>query len=61
MEKRDAEKTWDNFWMTGRVDDYLSYRNSIGNVKEQIEESKTHGRVSKSDGNGVNDHAHIGI
>ena len=61
MEKRDAEKTWDNFWMTGRVDDYLSYRNSIRDDKEHIKESKTHGRVSNSDRDGASHHAHIGI
>lgn len=60
MEKREAEK-WDNFWMTGRVDDYLSYRNSIESSEEHIKESKDHGRVSSSDRDGVNHHAHIGL
>ena len=25
------EKTWNDFWMTGKITDYLSYKNSIQN------------------------------
>ena len=45
MEKREAEKNWDSFWASGRIDDYLSYRNS----------------VSSGNRDGANNHAHIGI
>lgn len=61
MEKRESEKNWDSFWCSGRVEDYLSYRNSIGNDGEYQKERKGDGTVSSSDGNGVNHHAHIGI
>ena len=27
MEKRKDEKSWDDFWTTGKVTDYLSYKN----------------------------------
>lgn len=27
MEKRKDEKSWDDFWSTGKVTDYLSYKN----------------------------------
>ena len=26
---KNEKKTWDNFWASGKVTDYLSYRNSI--------------------------------
>ena len=54
MEKRENEKAWDNFWMTGKVDDYLSYRNSV-------KERNDNGTVSECDRDGANNHAHIGI
>jgi len=28
------EKTWENFWTTGKVEDYLSYRNSVSEKEE---------------------------
>lgn len=61
MEKHESEKTWDSFWTSGRVDDYLSYRNSIGSCKDYEKERKSDGTVSDSDRYGTNDHAHIGI
>lgn len=61
MEKRESEKTWDDFWMSGRIEDYLSYRNSISSDKEHIKERECNGTVSSSDRDGLNDHAHIGI
>ena len=61
MEKRESEKTWDSFWMSGRVDDYLSYRNSIGSCDEHKKERNKDGTVSGSDRDGTNNHAHIGI
>ena len=61
MEKRESEKTWDNFWESGRIEDYLSYRNSIGSREEHIKERGRDGTVGSSDRDGINDHAHIGI
>uniref|UniRef100_UPI004057040C hypothetical protein n=1 Tax=Agathobacter sp. TaxID=2021311 RepID=UPI004057040C len=49
------EKTWNDFWMTGKVEDYLSYKNSTQdgkrgeNPKETKKEQKgqnIHGTVS---------------
>ncbi len=56
MEKQRPDKEWQHFCTTGRVEDYLSYKNS---VKEQDE--RQDGTGSRSDGNGFKHHAHIGI
>ena len=61
MEKRESEKTWDDFWVSGRIDDYLSYRSSIESSKEHIKERERDGTVSSSDRDGLEHHAHIGI
>ena len=61
MEKRETEKTWDSFWMSGRVDDYLSYRDSVRNCEEHKKERKADGTVSDCDRDGANNHAYIGI
>ncbi len=61
MEKRENEKTWDDFWATGKIEDYLSYRSCAGNDEEHKKECKTHGTVSGSDGDGAKHNAHIGI
>lgn len=29
------EKSWENFWTTGKVEDYLSYRNRVTEKKEE--------------------------
>ena len=61
MEKRETEESWDNFWLSGRIDDYLHYRNSIGSSEEHKKERKGDGTVSSSDRDGSNNHAHIGL
>ena len=61
MEKRDSEKNWDNFWLSGRIDDYLHYRNSVESGEEHKEERRDHGTVSGSDRDGTNNHAHFGL
>ena len=61
MEKRDSEKNWDNFWLSGRIDDYLHYRSSVGSSDKHKEEREGNGTVSKCDRDGSNDHAHIGL
>ena len=47
--------------MSGRVEDYLNYRNCSEMNEDVIEEQKDHGRVSNCDRDGVNNHAYIGI
>ena len=54
MEKRDAAKNWDTFWMTGKVTDYLSYRNCMG-------DGEYSGRASNCNGHGVGHDADIGL
>lgn len=61
MEKREIEKNWESFWLSGKVDDYLSYRNSMGDEEKYKKELGEHGTVSNSDRDGVNYHAHIGL
>lgn len=48
------EKSWENFWTTGKVEDYLSYRN----VEK---EERVHGTAGSCDGHGSFDYANIGI
>ncbi len=31
------EKSWENFWTTGKVEDYLSYRNGVTDKDEKTE------------------------
>ena len=54
MEKMDAKTTWDTFWTTGKVTDYLSYRNSVG-------DSESSGTAGDCNGHGVEYDAHIGL
>ena len=61
MEKRDSEKNWDNFWLSGRIDDYLHYRNSVEGNEEHKKERRDDGTVSSSDRDGTNNHAHFGL
>ena len=32
------EKSWENFWTTGNVEDYLTYRNRVADEKEHRDE-----------------------
>lgn len=51
------EKEWDDFWVTGRVKDYLSYKDHY----KEAEEQKVHGTIDYCDGDGDKHHAHIGL
>ena len=51
------EKSWENFWTTGKVEDYLTYRNA----KESEEDERVNGTVSSCDGNGAFHHADFGL
>ena len=61
MEKRGSEKNWENFWLSGKIDDYLNYRNSVERSDKYKEDGKVHGTVSSSDRDGANGHADFGI
>lgn len=50
------EKSWENFWTTGKVEDYLSYRNGVTEKDE-----RDNGTVSSCYRDGAFDHANIGI
>ena len=49
------EKTWNDFWVTGKVEDYLSYKSSTKDEWEnQTEKDQDiHGTVSSVDRNGA--------
>jgi hypothetical protein len=56
------EKTWETFWASGRVTDYLSYRNVVTESKDTDNgrssgKRERHGTVRKFDGNGFDSHA----
>ena len=53
------EKSWENFWTTGKVEDYLTYRNRVDKEDKKEEEDKVHGTVGNRDGNGLEHHAHF--
>lgn len=52
------EKSWENFWTTGKVEDYLTYRNRVTTSEgEKEQERSTDGTVGNSDRNGFKHHA----
>ena len=56
------EKTWENFWTSGKVEDYLSYRNHLEEetkARKGERESKEDGTVGSSDGDGTFHHANF--
>ena len=53
------EKSWENFWTTGKVEDYLTYRNRVDEEDKKKEEDKVHGTVGNRDGNGSKYHANF--
>lgn len=61
------EKTWETFWTSGKVTDYLTYRNSVSDGEQRNEErnrnqgqrkQKGNGTVHDYDGNGFDGHAY---
>lgn len=52
------EKTWDDFWASGKVTDYLTYRNSVSDQESVRKEQKGNGTAGKGDGYGAFRHAH---
>jgi hypothetical protein len=63
MEETAMEKTWETFWTSGKVTDYLTYRN--GGTEEALRDTEQgqrkqvrHGTVRSSDGHGFDSHAY---
>lgn len=52
------EKTWDDFWISGKVTDYLAYRNAVDDGCSQQKELTEHGTVNQRDGDGFGGYAH---
>lgn len=52
------EKTWDDFWTTGKVTDYLAYRNASDDRDRTLKEPTEYGTSDHCDGNGFDSHAH---
>lgn len=62
MEVRCNGETWETFWTTGKVTDYLTYRNEVTDVAESVgghgqKEQQKYESVCDSDGHGFNSHA----
>ena len=54
------EKTWEDFWTTGKVTDYLAYRGCTDAVYEPQKEQKeqmAYGTAGGVDRDGFNSHA----
>jgi hypothetical protein len=49
MEKKKDEKTWDDFWTTGKVADYLSYKNSLNEGTVTDTKNNNEGRSERWD------------
>ena len=53
------EKSWENFWTTGKVEDYLTYRNRVDEEDKKKEEDRVNGTVGGRDRNGSEYHAYF--
>lgn len=51
------EKTWDEFWQTGKVTDYLSYCSKKEREERKQKEEACYGTVRCTDRNGSDRHA----
>lgn len=53
------EKTWEEFYKSGKVTDYLEYRNSTKNKNEtdELKDKESDGAGGYSDGYGFDSHA----
>ena len=59
MEENAMEKTWETFWKTGKVTDYLTYCNVVSDTFSQRQgKRKGNGTVRNRDGHGFDCHAH---
>ena len=57
MEGCKVEETWKNFWQSGKVTDYLSYKDSYKEQKKDTKERLTDVADSRVDRNGFKCHA----
>jgi hypothetical protein len=62
MEEAAMEKTWETFWTSGKVTDYLTYRNIKSEEAQKSADQgprkqEKYGTVRDSDGNGFDSHA----
>ena len=44
------EKSWENFWTTGKVEDYLTYRNGLKQSDEEVAEDRQDRQENKNTG-----------
>ena len=44
------EKSWENFWTTGKVEDYLTYRNGLKQSDEEVAEDRQDRQEDKNAG-----------
>lgn len=67
MEEAAMEKTWETFWASGKVTDYLTYRDSVSDGEQRNEErnrdqgqrkQRGNGTVRDFDGDGFDSHAY---
>ena len=54
------EKEWEDFWITGRVSDYLNYKDCYKDESKQGNK-EFHGTDNYGDRDGNKHHAHIGL
>lgn len=54
------EKTWDEFWATGKVTDYLAYKDVVPDSRKNQgrETGRDNGTSSGRDGHGFDGHAY---
>ena len=53
------EKTWETFWTSGKVTDYLGYRHAVetdDQTRQRVQDNN--GTVSDGDGHGFDSHAY---
>ncbi len=53
------EKAWDDFWVSGKVTDYLAYKNAVPDEGKTVkkEEQRRDGTAGNRDWNGFDSHA----
>ena len=43
------EKSWENFWTTGKVEDYLTYRNRFAEDEKKSEKGQEESKENERD------------
>lgn len=52
------EKTWEDFWMSGKVTDYLAYKAVVSESEATQEKEISNGTVRDSHGDGFDSHVY---